>query len=499
MTSFILKNNNISFNDIYKIVNENLNISLDSSVIERINKSRTYLEDKIIRSNESFYGINTGFGDLHNIKIKDDDLAKLQVNLIKSHACGSGDKIDSELVKLMLLLKIISLSKGFSGIKLKTVERLIFFFNKNINPIVYKYGSLGASGDLAPLSHLSLPLIGLGEVEYKDKIYKSEEILTKFKLEPLALGSKEGLALINGTQFMLASLINSTINSINLCEYANLISSISIDAYKCNLSPFNPLISNIRPFSGQINVSKSIIENLKGGETEKIEKNDVQDPYSFRCIPQVHGATQDTLNYVIGIINTEINSVTDNPLIFVNEDEIISGGNFHGQPLAYAIDFLKISMSELGSISERRVFNLLSGKRDLPPFLVNDPGLNSGLMILQYTSASMVSANKQLATPSSIDSITSSNGQEDHVSMGANGANQLKEIINNLYDIFAIEIITAIQAKEFNSHRSSVLLNEFILEIRKIHPKISSDRIFHNDISVISKFIKEQSRVDLFF
>ena len=238
---------------------------------------------------------------------------------------------------------------------------------------------------------------------------------------------------------------------------------------------------------------------MKGGETEKIEKNDVQDPYSFRCIPQVHGATQDTLNYVIGIINTEINSVTDNPLIFVNEDEIISGGNFHGQPLAYAIDFLKISMSELGSISERRVFNLLSGKRDLPPFLVHDPGLNSGLMILQYTSASMVSANKQLATPSSIDSITSSNGQEDHVSMGANGANQLKEIINNLYDIFAIEIITAIQAKEFNSHRSSVLRNVFILEIRKIHHKISSDRIFHNDIIVVSKFIKEQSRVDLFF
>ena len=499
MTPFILKNTDISFNDIYKIINENLILSIDASVIETINKSRSYLENKILKSNESYYGINTGFGDLHNIKIKENDLAKLQVNLLKSHACGTGDKIDPKLVRLMLLLKIISLSKGYSGIKLQTVERLIFFFNNNINPIVYKYGSLGASGDLAPLSHLSLPLIGLGEVEYNGKTYSSEEILKKFKLESLTLGSKEGLALINGTQFMLASLINSTIESINIFEYSNLISSVSIDAYKCNLSPFSPLLSIVRPHNGQAYVAKSVLEVIKGGDINKIKKDNVQDPYSFRCIPQVHGATFDTLSYVLEIINKELNSVTDNPLIFINEDEIISGGNFHGQPLAYAIDFLKISMSELGSISERRVFNLLSGKRDLPPFLVENPGLNSGLMILQYTSASLVSANKQLATPSSIDSITSSNGQEDHVSMGANGANQLREIINNLYDIFAIEIITAVQAKEFNNHKSSILICEFIDEIRKIHPKISHDRIFHNDISRISKFIKKKGRVNLFF
>jgi len=495
MHSFVIKDVNISFNNISKIINENLNLSIDTSTIEKINNSRNYLEKKIKDSDTCYYGINTGFGDLQNVKIDEDDLAQLQANLLKSHACGVGDKVDSEIVRTMILLKIISLSKGFSGIKLATIERLIFFFNNNINPVVYKYGSLGASGDLSPLSHLSLPLIGLGEVEHNGKLYKSKELLNKFNLKPLNLGSKEGLALINGTQYMLASLINSAMHSVNLCEYANLISSISIDAFKCDLSPFDFLISDIRPYKGQINVSRSIIENLKGSELENIKKDDIQDPYSFRCIPQVHGATKETLNYVLEIINIEINSVTDNPLIFVKDDKIISGGNFHGQPLAYAIDFLKISMSELGNISERRVFNLLSGKRGLPPFLINDPGLNSGLMILQYTSASLVSANKQLANPSSIDSITSSNGQEDHVSMGANGANQLRDIIKNLYDIFAIEIITAIQAKEFNKHVSSEIITNFISLIRQIHPIILSDRVFHHDIANISNLLKKNRRI----
>ena len=495
MSSFIINNNNVSFNDICKIINEDLNLSIDSSAIDKIKTSRSYLDKKIIDSDEIYYGVNTGFGDLHNFKIDENDLVQLQTNLLKSHACGVGDKVDSNIVRLMILLKIISLSKGFSGIKLETIERLLFFFNNNINPVVLKYGSLGASGDLSPLSHLSLPLIGLGEVEHNGEVHESKELLKKFNLKPLKLGPKEGLALINGTQYMLASLINSAIHSVNLCEYANLISSISIDAFKCNLSPFNSLISDVRPYKGQINVSKSIINNLNGGEIERIKKDDIQDPYSFRCIPQVHGSTQETLNYILKIINTEINSVTDNPIIFVKEDKIISGGNFHGQPLAYAIDFLKISISELGSISERRVFNLMSGKRGLPPFLINDPGINSGLMILQYTSASLVSANKQLAAPSSIDSITSSNGQEDHVSMGANGANQLRDIINNLYEIFAIEVITAIQAKEFNNHKTSDLINEFILAIRKIHPKISSDRVLYKDIDSVSKFLKKNKRL----
>ena len=499
MSAFIIKDNNISFADIFKIINKDLKLTVDDSIIEKISKSRKIFENTINNSDDKFYGINTGFGDLHNVKIKNDHLSILQKNLIKSHACGAGEKIDSKIVKIMILLKIISLTKGYSGIKTQTIERLLFFFNNKIFPVVYKYGSLGASGDLAPLSHLSLPLIGLGEVEFNGEICNTEIILSKFKLNSLTLGAKEGLALINGTQYMLASLIDSTINSINICNYSDLIASISLDAFKCSLSPFDPLISKIRPHEGQINVSKNILKNLEGGEITDLKKENVQDPYSFRCIPQVHGATQDTLKYCINIVSTEINSVTDNPLIFQDDSKIISAGNFHGQPLAYAIDFLKISMSELGNISERRVFNLLSGKRNLPPFLSANPGLNSGLMILQYTSASLVSSNKQLSTPSSIDSITSSNGQEDHVSMGANGANQLRDIIDNLFQILAIESIVSAQAKEFNNHKSSKIINEFISNIRKLSPKITDDRVYHNDIKKVSNYLKEKIKIDLFF
>ena len=499
MSAFIIKDNNISFADIFKIINKDLKLTVDDSIIEKISKSRKIFENTINNSDDKFYGINTGFGDLHNVKIKNDHLSILQKNLIKSHACGAGEKIDSKIVKIMILLKIISLTKGYSGIKTQTIERLLFFFNNKIFPVVYKYGSLGASGDLAPLSHLSLPLIGLGEVEFNGEICNTEIILSKFKLNSLTLGAKEGLALINGTQYMLASLIDSTINSINICNYFDLIASISLDAFQCSLSPFDPLISKIRPHEGQINVSKNILKNLEGGEITDLKKENVQDPYSFRCIPQVHGATQDTLKYCINIVSTEINSVTDNPLIFQDDSKIISAGNFHGQPLAYAIDFLKISMSELGNISERRVFNLLSGKRNLPPFLSDDPGLNSGLMILQYTSASLVSSNKQLSTPSSIDSITSSNGQEDHVSMGANGANQLRDIIDNLFQILAIETIVSAQAKEFNNHKSSKIIKEFISHIRKLSPKITDDRVLHNDIRKVSNYLRKKIKIDLFF
>ena len=499
MSAFIIKDNNISFADIFKIINKDLKLTVDDSIIEKISKSRKIFENTINNSDDKFYGINTGFGDLHNVKIKNDHLSILQKNLIKSHACGAGEKIDSKIVKIMILLKIISLTKGYSGIKTQTIERLLFFFNNKIFPVVYKYGSLGASGDLAPLSHLSLPLIGLGEVEFNGEICNTEIILSKFKLNSLTLGAKEGLALINVTQYMLASLIDSTINSINICNYSDLIASISLDAFKCSLSPFDPLISKIRPHEGQINVSKNILKNLEGGEITDLKKENVQDPYSFRCIPQVHGATQDTLKYCINIVSTEINSVTDNPLIFQDDSKIISAGNFHGQPLAYAIDFLKISMSELGNISERRVFNLLSGKRNLPPFLSDDPGLNSGLMILQYTSASLVSSNKQLSTPSSIDSITSSNGQEDHVSMGANGANQLRDIIDNLFQILAIETIVSAQAKEFNNHKSSKIIKEFISHIRKLSPKITDDRVLHNDIRKVSNYLRKKIKIDLFF
>ena len=369
MTNYIIKNKNISVREIFGIFNFSKKISLSKSIISKINKSRIFLEKKINESNKPFYGINTGFGDLHNIKINDNNLSLLQNNLIKSHACGTGEKVDSNIVKLMMLLKIISLSKGYSGIRFETVERLLFFYNNSIYPVVYKYGSLGASGDLSPLSHMSLALIGEGEVEYNGKIIKTSEVLKKYFLKKINLQSKEGLALINGTQFMLSSLLNSLFDAYRLCYLSDKIACISLDAYNCDLSPFNNLISKIRPHKGQNDVSKRILNFLKDSHIQNSSKDDVQDPYSFRCIPQVHGATLDSVNYCSTVIETEINSVTDNPLIFPENNMIISGGNFHGQPLALVIDFLKISLSELGSISERRTFNLMSGKRNLPPFL----------------------------------------------------------------------------------------------------------------------------------
>ena len=484
MTNYIIKNKNISVREIFGIFNFSKKISLSKSIISKINKSRIFLEKKINESNKPFYGINTGFGDLHNIKINDKNLSLLQNNLIKSHACGTGEKVDSNIVKLMMLLKIISLSKGYSGIRFETVERLLFFYNNSIYPVVYKYGSLGASGDLSPLSHMSLALIGEGEVEYNGKIIKTSEVLKKYFLKKINLQSKEGLALINGTQFMLSSLLNSLFDAYRLCYLSDKIACISLDAYNCDLSPFNNLISKIRPHKGQNDVSKRILNFLKDSHIQNSSKDDVQDPYSFRCIPQVHGATLDSVNYCSTVIETEINSVTDNPLIFPENNMIISGGNFHGQPLALVIDFLKISLSELGSISERRTFNLMSGKRNLPPFLTKKPGLNSGLMIIQYTAASLVSLNKQLSSPSSVDSIVSSNGQEDHVSMGANSAILLFDIVENVKKILSIELFNAAQALNLKKPlQSSESIQDFIGLYRTNVAFISEDKVMSKEIN----------------
>ena len=492
MSNFILKDSKITLYDINHIISNNLQIGLDDMLIQKVNKSRLFLENKISNTKDVIYGVNTGFGDLHNIKIEDEKLNDLQLNLLRSHACGAGKKINSEIVRLMLLLKIISLSKGNSGVRIETIDRLIFLFNNNLFPIVYEYGSLGASGDLAPLAHMSLPIIGEGELETEGKIQNSKTILKKYNLDKINLEPKEGLALINGTQYMLASFVNSLFHSYNLSIFADHISSVSIDGYNCSLNPFSPLVNSVRGYKGQAKVSKRILNFIKGGDIENLQKTETQDPYSFRCIPQVHGASLDVIDYCSEIINTEINSVTDNPLIFNKENKIISGGNFHGQPLSLSIDFLKLSISELGNISERRTFNLMSGKRGLPIFLTENPGINSGMMILQYTAASLVSSNKQFSTPASIDSITSSNGQEDHVSMGANGASQLSSIINNVYDILSIELISACQAKEFNNHKTSDQLKDLIKEVRKLSKKVTNDRALYKDIMRISKFLKSQ-------
>ncbi|MDT8417882.1 MAG: histidine ammonia-lyase, partial [Lutibacter sp.] len=439
----------LDFTAVSEIIFAEKKIQLSAEAIEKIENCRLYLDKKLEKHGSPIYGINTGFGSLCNVKIDNDNLQKLQENLVMSHACGTGKKVDKRIVKLMLLLKIQSLSYGHSGVQFETVERLTDFYNNDIIPVVYEQGSLGASGDLAPLAHLSLPLIGKGEVYFNNEIVASELVLKKFNWNKIELKSKEGLALLNGTQFMGAYGVHLILKSYKLSYFADLIGALSLDAFDGRIEPFNELLHFIRPHNGQIKTAQRIKEFLEDSEIVAQHKEHVQDPYSFRCMPQVHGASKDALNYCKKVFATEINSVTDNPIIFAEANEIISGGNFHGQPLALAFDFLGIAMAELGSISERRTFQLISGQRNLPPFLVKNPGLNSGLMIPQYTAASIASQNKQLATPSSVDSIVSSNGQEDHVSMGANGATKTKLIVDNIETILAIELLNASQALHF--------------------------------------------------
>ena len=465
------------------IVEEQKILELSDEAILNIKKAKKYLDKKIADNNQPIYGINTGFGSLYNVKIDSNNLTKLQENIVMSHACGTGNLVPKQIVKLMLLLKIQSLSYGYSGVQLKTVQRLVDFYNLNIIPVIYELGSLGASGDLAPLAHLALPLIGKGEVYYQNEICPSKTILSQLNISPIKLQAKEGLALLNGTQFMSAYGIYTLIKSHKLSYLSDLISCISIDAFNCNMSPYDPLVHYVRPHRGQIKTAERVLELLEGSEIANSKNKSIQDPYSFRCIPQVHGASKDTLAFVTKTFKTEINSVTDNPNIFVEDNKIISGGNFHGQPLAMALDYLGISLAELGNISERRTYQLIAGLRDLPPFLIKKPGINSGFMIPQYTAASIVSQNKQLATPSSTDSIVSSNGQEDHVSMGANAATKCFQIVANLERILAIELMNASQALSFRSPlKSSKSIENFIHNYRKIVPLVEEDRILAKDI-----------------
>lgn len=467
-------------------------LSLSKESKEKIVRCREYLDKKINGSTEAVYGINTGFGSLYDKNIPKDQLEKLQENLVLSHACGMGAEVPHELVRTMLFLKIQSLAYGYSGVQVETVIRLMEMFNKNILPRIYEMGSLGASGDLAPLAHLSLPLIGKGEVYFQNKNQNSEDVLKSMHWEKLHLKSKEGLALLNGTQFMSAYGTWCILHSHRLLKLANLIGALSLDAFDGRLEPFDEDVHKIRPHAGQQKVAKEIKSLLQGSEIISQKKKHVQDPYSFRCIPQVHGASDDTLQFVSQTFLTEINSVTDNPNVFSEEDKIISAGNFHGQPLALALDFLAIAMAEIGNISERRTYQLISGARDLPNYLVAEPGINSGLMIPQYTAASLVSQNKQLCSPASTDSIVSSNGQEDHVSMGANAATKAYRVVNNIYSILAIELITASQALHFRRPlKTSISLENLVNTFRKRVSFIENDRFLHNDLIEAEKFLRE--------
>lgn len=466
-------------------------INLSADAVGRIQDNRSYL-DNILKQGGTYYGINTGFGSLCDVRISDDQLSLLQENLVCSHACGMGDEVSEEVVKLMLLLKAHGLSQGYSGVRTEVVQRLVDFYNMGIYPIVYELGSLGASGDLAPLAHLCLPIFGKGKVRYKGAVRESMDVLKETGLEPIPLAAKEGLALLNGTQFMSSFGTWALMASNRLYEWANVIGALSTDAYHSKKDPFKHPIHRVRPHKGQIDTAQRLTELLYGSNIQDIPKKQVQDPYSFRCMPQVHGATKDVIDTVTNVIEIEVNSVTDNPIVFHDEDEIISGGNFHGQPLALHLDFLAIAMSELANISERRTYLLVSGQRGLPPFLAPDAGLNSGFMIAQYTAAAIVSQNKQLCTPASIDSIVSSNGQEDHVSMGANAATKLHKLIKNVQRVLGIELLTAMQAMEFRRpDTTSPALEKLYAAFRKEVTFMDVDRLLHDDLIKAERFLDQ--------
>lgn len=488
----------LTMDQISRIIAEKQLLQLSDAALQKVAKCRTYLDDKLKRHEGPIYGINTGFGYLQNVEIESEKLSQLQHNLLLSHACGTGEEVAPEIVRLMLLLKIQSLSYGHSAIALSTVLRLVDFYNYDILPVIYTQGSLGASGDLAPLAHLALPLIGEGIVWHEGKkiqassLYeKSSSLYQKLQWEPLKLQSKEGLALINGTQFMSAYGIFCLLKSQNLMNWANAIAAMSIDGFDCRIDPFEAFSHVIRPHAGQVYTAAQISKWLSGSELISRPGKQTQDPYSFRCVPQVHGASKDSIHYIQSVFETEINSVTDNPNVFPEEDRIISAGNFHGQPLALTLDFLCIALAELGSISERRTFQLISGQRGLPPFLVKNAGLNSGLMITQYTAASIASENKQLCTPASVDSIVSSNGQEDHVSMGANAATKCLRVVNNLERILAIELLTAAQALDLRKpSRSSESIEQLVAEYRKVVSFNEADRMLAKDIAASVDFLR---------
>ena len=482
----------LTIEQVGEIIYNNYKIELSEDAKQRIKRCRNYLDKKIARNGEPIYGVTTGFGSLCNVSIGKDHLSQLQINLIKSHACGVGERVPNDIVKIMMLLKIQSLSYGYSGCKLDTVMRLVSFFNNDIYPVVYKQGSLGASGDLVPLAHLCLPLVGLGEVEYQGKVIAGAEMLRRKRWKPIELASKEGLALLNGTQNMSAFAVWSLLQAQRLSQWADKIAAMSLDAYDGRIEPFTEAVHLVRPHRGQLETAARMKEMLEGSQLIINSKAHVQDPYSFRCVPQVHGAVKDTLRYVKSVIDTEINSATDNPTVCPDEDIIVSAGNFHGEPIALPIDFLSIAMSELANISERRIYRLVSGTRGLPSFLVANPGVNSGFMITQYTAASCVSLNKSLAMPSSVDSIPSCQDQEDHVSMGANAAIKLYKVILNTERVLAIELFNAAQALDFRLPlKSSPKIMEIHDEYRKTVPFILNDELMYPYIERSIQFLRK--------
>lgn len=482
----------LSLESIAAILRENYPLELSDDARRRVRHCRAYLEEKIRHPRELYYGINTGFGSLCNIRISDNDIEQLQHNLVVSHAAGTGDPVPPEIVRIMMLLKAQNLCYGFSGVREVLVDRLIDFFNAGIHPVIFELGSLGASGDLAPLAHLTLPLAGMGEVWYENRRQRADVVLQLRGWEPLTFKAKEALAMLNGTQFSTAYAVWCLLESRRLSAQADLNAAIGFDAFNCRLSPLHERIHQIRPHAGQLAVAATLRQWLAGSAIADAEKTSVQDPYSFRCVPQVHGASRDAIAHIEHMVLTELNSVTDNPNIFPDDDLILSGGNFHAQPLALPLDYLALALAELGNIAERRIYQLIGGQRGLPDFLTKNPGLHSGMMIAQYTAAAIVSQNKTLCMPAAADSIVSCNGQEDHVSMAANGATKARRVVQNLERLLAIEFMVAVQALEFRRPlQSSPQIEAIVEKYREVVPRLEDDRILSTDMERTVAFLRE--------
>lgn len=491
MSHLLIDQNSISAEQISEAIHRQYIVEIAPSLLDKVRKNREYLDQKLSQQDVVIYGINTGFGSLCNVRISDENLGKLQENLVLSHACGMGEMVPENICRTIHLLKIINLSHGYSGIRPELLLKLVELYNAGITPVIFQQGSLGASGDLAPLAHLSLILLGKGQVYLNGKIIEADQALTQKGIDKIDLKSKEGLALLNGTQFSLAYASEIITKSQKLLELANKIASMSMDAFVCDIAPFDHLLHDVRPHQGQKKVAQSIYSYLESSGIRNLQRQSVQDPYSFRCVPQVHGASLTAILHAKEVIDTEINSVTDNPIVFDEADKVLSGGNFHAQPLALILDYLAIALSELGSISERRVYQLINGDRGLPAFLTKYPGLDSGFMIAQYTAASIASQNKQYCTPASIDSIVSSKGQEDHVSMAANAATKCYKVLQNLISLLAIELLTAAQAMEFRRPAvSSPEIEALIAELRTQVPMLEEDRLMHDDMKFAENLVK---------
>ena len=486
----------MTLDDIEAILGQKKSLALSEEAVRRIEKCRNYINNKMETQKEPIYGVTTGFGSLCNISISKEELSQLQKNLVMSHACGVGDEVPAEVVRLMLLLKAQNFCAGYSGAQLQTVQRLVDCFNDDILPVVYQQGSLGASGDLCPLANLMLPaILGIGEVYWKGRRCKAEEVYAAHNWQLITLQSKEGLALLNGTQFMSAYAVWSLLKARRLSRQADMILSMSLDAFDGRIEPFYECLHMVRPHRGQLETAEAVRKFTEGSEIIARHKEHVQDPYSFRCAPQVHGAAKDTIRYVESVVETEINSTTDNPIVLPDEDLIISGGHFHGEPLAMVLDFLAIAVAELGAISERRTYQLIDAKRGLPSFLVAKPGLNSGFMIPQYTAAAIVSQTKQLCTPCSVDSIPSSQNQEDLVSMGGNAATKCYRVMENVERVLAIELMNAAQALDFRHReglKSSPCIEQMLSEYRKVVGFVDIDEVMYEHIHASVRFLQEQ-------